>query len=97
MCGLLSVISNKKIDKQKVISCKKLLELMTFRGPDFTGCYESPDGHSFFGHNRLAIRDLSTNSDQPLISSCGRYSLVYNGEIYNTDELTRKYNSKHDG
>lgn len=97
MCGLLAVMSNSKIDNKKLQSFKNLLDLMSFRGPDYTGYYEPPSGKCFFGHNRLAIRDLSPKSNQPLVSSCGRYSLVYNGEIYNVDELKRKYRPNHDG
>lgn len=97
MCGLLAVISNSKIGGKKNQSLRDLLASMSFRGPDFSGYYEPPEGDCFFGHNRLSIRDLSAKSNQPLVSSCGRYSLVYNGEIYNVDELKRKYRPKHDG
>ena len=40
------------------------------------------------GHNRLSIRDLSEKSNQPLYSVCGNYILLYNGEIYNCEELS---------
>ena len=56
------------------------------RGPDATGKYI--DGNfAVLGHNRLAIIDLSPQSNQPFLDSSGRYVLVFNGEIYNYIEL----------
>lgn len=52
------------------------------RGPDSSGHY-SNDENVQFGFNRLAILDLSVNGDQPMHSPSGRYSIVFNGEIYN--------------
>lgn len=40
-----------------------------------------------FGHRRLAIVDLDKKSNQPFVSYCGRYTIVFNGEIYNYLEL----------
>ena len=40
-----------------------------------------------FGHRRLAIRDLSSQGSQPMTSSCGRFTLIYNGEIYTHIEI----------
>ncbi|MFB0919509.1 MAG: asparagine synthase (glutamine-hydrolyzing) [Oscillospiraceae bacterium] len=59
------------------------------RGSDNTGEYLTP--HLGFSHTRLSIRDLS-NGAQPIIRehSGGRYVIIYNGEIYNTDELKRE-------
>ena len=66
------------------------------RGPDNTG-YERI-GDSCFIHCRLSIQDLSNLSNQPMRSNCGRYTLIYNGEIFNCNEyrniLERDYNVK---
>lgn len=53
------------------------------RGPDDSGHWHSPDGLVHLGHRRLSILDLSEAGHQPMVSHCGRYQLVYNGEIYN--------------
>ncbi|SFC20441.1 asparagine synthase (glutamine-hydrolysing) [Flexibacter flexilis DSM 6793] len=55
------------------------------RGPDATtDTHEAwPHAQLFFGHNRLKIIDLSEAASQPMRSVCGRYVLIYNGEIYN--------------
>lgn len=58
------------------------------RGPDATEIWS--DDHVTLGHNRLAIIDLSPEAGQPMRSDDGRYVVVYNGEIYNFDELKRE-------
>lgn len=58
------------------------------RGPDGSRVW-SDEGITF-GHNRLRIIDVSTNSDQPMKSKDGRYSIVYNGELYNFRELKKE-------
>lgn len=55
------------------------------RGPDDEGFFEA-DGISF-AHNRLSIIDLSPGGRQPMSSRDGRYTIVFNGEIYNYREL----------
>ncbi|MEO5928001.1 MAG: asparagine synthase (glutamine-hydrolyzing) [Patescibacteria group bacterium] len=55
------------------------------RGPDDEGFFET-DGISL-AHNRLSIIDLSPGGHQPMTSSDGRYTIVFNGEIYNYREL----------
>jgi asparagine synthase (glutamine-hydrolysing) len=65
---------------------------LAHRGPD-------ADGHALIreeafvlglGHRRLSILDLSTGANQPFVSECGRYHLIYNGEIYNFAEIRRE-------
>ncbi|MFN9643992.1 MAG: asparagine synthase (glutamine-hydrolyzing) [Cyanobacteriota bacterium] len=53
------------------------------RGPDAEGGWRSADGHCWLGHTRLAILDLTAAGAQPITSHCGRFTLVFNGEIYN--------------
>jgi asparagine synthase (glutamine-hydrolysing) len=53
------------------------------RGPDDAGIWQSPDGHAGFVHTRLAILDLSAAGHQPMASDDGRYTITFNGEIYN--------------
>lgn len=58
------------------------------RGPDDEGFFEAP-GISF-AHNRLSIIDLSPGGKQPMTSPDGRYTIIFNGEIYTYRELKRE-------
>ena len=80
MCGIVGVCN---LTGEPVLSSllKSMTDIMVYRGPDGEGHYtEGPIG---LGHRRLSIIDLSAAGNQPMMSSCGRYVLIYNGEIYN--------------
>jgi asparagine synthase (glutamine-hydrolysing) len=53
------------------------------RGPDHAGQWVDADAGIALGHQRLAVLDLSAAGHQPMLSACGRYVMVFNGEIYN--------------
>jgi len=92
MCGISSYISNKnKLSKQDFI---KATCAMNHRGPDAEGYYENEDHTLQLGHKRLAIIDLSPASNQPFFSNCGRYVMVYNGELYNFHEIREQLQLK---
>jgi len=78
MCAILGVLKN-NFNKKLF---KDMLELMNNRGKDSTGYYF--DSNISLGHKRLAIRDIE-NGSQPMFYK--DYVIVYNGEIYNTDEI----------
>lgn len=82
MCGLLAWFG---FGKTPTARLERAMVLMQARGPDAEGRYQS-DG-VFLGHRRLAILDLDPRSNQPMSSLCGRYQIVFNGEIYNHREL----------
>lgn len=60
------------------------------RGPDDTGVWTDDGAGLALAHQRLAILDLSPAGHQPMHSPCGRYALVYNGEIYSHQHLRRE-------
>ena len=61
--------------------------MLAHRGPDDYGFWADPSGQILLGHCRLAIIDLSVDGHQPMVSSCKRYTVSFNGEIYNYVEL----------
>lgn len=61
---------------------------MHTRGPDAEGLWTSAG--IVLGHRRLAILDLGARANQPMVSTDGRYTIVFNGEIYNFRELRRE-------
>ncbi len=88
MCGIAGYISLKKtLNKQDFI---KATDKMNHRGPDADGFFENDNQTVFLGHKRLSIIDLSAASNQPFFSNCGRYVMVYNGEVYNYQEIKKQ-------
>lgn len=81
MCGIAGIIGD--YSSQQLDS---MLLSQSHRGPDAKGKYIDSN-FAVLGHNRLAIIDLSQQSNQPFLDSSERYSLVFNGEIYNYIEL----------
>lgn len=81
MCGIVGTVNHPLL--QETIDC------LAHRGPDGTGSSRIDLGeHSVaLGHRRLAIVDPSDAGSQPMSSDCGRYYLIFNGEIYNHREL----------
>jgi asparagine synthase (glutamine-hydrolysing) len=65
----------------------RAVQKLHHRGPDDRGLWRDPAGGFAMGQTRLAIQDLSAAGRQPMSSACGRYQLVFNGEIYNHLEL----------
>ena len=82
MCGVVGVVSSKNVRKVELATSR-----ISHRGPDDFGIYY--DKNLGLGHRRLSILDLSINGHQPMICVQNRYVLVYNGEIYNHQELRK--------
>ena len=83
MCGIAGIIG---VGAKKA-SIDAMLAAQAHRGPDAQKTHV--DEGVALGHNRLSIIDLSSAADQPFYSQDGRYTLVFNGEIYNYLELKR--------
>ena len=65
----------------------KIGQLMDRRGPDDHGDWVDPAGHAGLTFRRLSILDLSPTGHQTMVSASGRSVLIFNGEIYNFQEL----------
>lgn len=66
----------------------RMTHAMRHRGPDAEGVYQK--GRIVFGHRRLSIIDLSEKSNQPFHDVSGRYTIIFNGEIYNYREVKKE-------
>ena len=88
MCGLTGYYSfNNSLNKEYLVN---MTDTLRHRGPDASGYFV--DNIVGLGHRRLSIIDLSESANQPIFSHCGRYVIVYNGEIYNFKEIALELN-----
>jgi asparagine synthase (glutamine-hydrolysing) len=89
MCGLTGFFNatrNQTADEMQSV-IHRMTQTLYHRGPDDAGSWCDPDSGIAFGFRRLAIVDLSPSGHQPMSSSCGRFVIVFNGEIFNHEEL----------
>jgi asparagine synthase (glutamine-hydrolysing) len=85
MCGILGFAGANNISDS---SFNASIERLAHRGPDARGSFR--DQGIALGHLRLSIIDLTTAANQPMHSHCGRYVMVYNGEVYNFKEVEQE-------
>lgn len=89
MCGILGAFGTRLPEQSDF---KHALDTLAHRGPDGEGIFATP--MCMLGHRRLSVIDLSTG-DQPMHSADGRYSIIFNGEIYNYRELRAELEGKY--
>lgn len=90
MCGICGKISRRKTETELRVLLQSMLDSMKWRGPDGRGIYIDNVGNDELlglGQCRLSIFDLSENGKQPMYSSDGMSVIVYNGEVYNFNEI----------
>lgn len=91
MCGFVGYVNLGQRPADENIT-QKMADLIAHRGPDGDGYWT--EGHISFGHRRLAIIDLSEDSNQPIYSDDKRYVMVFNGEIYNFRDIRTQLERK---
>lgn len=79
MCGINGITAKERLVVEAMNA------ITSHRGPDHKDVFCNED--ITLGHTRLSIIDLDSRSHQPMVSNCGRYVIVFNGEIYNFKEL----------
>ncbi|WP_313065587.1 asparagine synthase (glutamine-hydrolyzing), partial [Achromobacter animicus] len=87
MCGIVGIwgpLGNKA--QVLADSCRRIRH----RGPDSNGFWEDADAGIALAHVRLAILDLTEAGHQPMTSACGRYVMVFNGEVYNHLDIRKQ-------
>jgi asparagine synthase (glutamine-hydrolysing) len=95
MCGIAGFFEPARyvrgIQPQEVV--EGMANTIVHRGPDDAGVWVDDATGLVFAHRRLSILDLSPAGHQPMVSTCGRYVIAFNGEIYNHLALRRVLDS----
>ncbi|GLI91143.1 asparagine synthase (glutamine-hydrolyzing) [Methylocystis echinoides] len=95
MCGINGIFAYhyaaNPVDQRELLRSR---DHMSPRGPDGAGLWLSDDERIGFGHRRLAIIDLSDAAAQPMRTNDGRFTVTFNGEIYNYRELRSELEAK---
>ncbi len=96
MCGIAGIYAfEPRPDRAQIAQeIRKMSDAIASRGSDAQGQWVDSEAPLALGHRRLSILDLSPAGAQPMASPCGRYQIVYNGEIYNFQDLKNELAAK---
>jgi asparagine synthase (glutamine-hydrolysing) len=86
MCGIAGIVSFTR-NINLPVTIRQMTTAMAHRGPDADGFYTNDS--IALGHRRLSIIDLSTAANQPIADHTGRYQIIFNGEIYNFQDVKK--------
>jgi len=92
MCGVLGISRDQGSSWD---FAPEMLDEISHRGPDDSGLYYSDDSRVCLGHVRLSIIDVSDAGHQPMTDGAGRFTMVYNGEVYNYEALRSEIENRH--
>lgn len=88
MCGIAGIVSNVRGEGTQTL-VQRAARKLAHRGPESEAFWNNEAGTAWFGHRRLCVLDLSEAAAQPM-RYADRYTIVYNGEIYNYIELKQE-------
>lgn len=89
MCGIVAILDPTRDPDALRLDAARMADALAHRGPDDAGVWYDPAAGIALAHRRLAIRDPSPVGHQPMHSADGRWVVVYNGELYNPEQLRR--------
>ncbi|HET9837185.1 MAG TPA: asparagine synthase (glutamine-hydrolyzing) [Candidatus Angelobacter sp.] len=87
MCGIAGFWSTKTFDVHPVEVLNRMGQTLTHRGPDDSGVFYENGSGLGLSFRRLSIIDLSAEGHQPMASASGRFIIIFNGEVYNFEEI----------
>src|SRR6267378_388396 len=87
MCGIVGFWAPNGGTREAPDALRRMTQPLHHRGPDDEGYWQDIEAGIALGHKRLAILDLSPEGHQPMTSRTGRYVIVFNGEVYNFQDL----------
>src|SRR6266550_5139659 len=95
MCGVAGIFwtGNRGTDDLRGIT-QRMSDAIAHRGPDDSGVWVDVAAGVGLGFRRLAIVDLSAHGHQPMLSASGRYTIIFNGEVFNHRLLRRELELK---
>ncbi|MEC5147452.1 asparagine synthase (glutamine-hydrolyzing) [Chitinophaga sp. 212800010-3] len=86
MCGIVGIVQSNQHSLNEIL-LKQMTDAIVHRGPDGAGHWINSDNRVGLGHRRLSIIDLSDDGKQPMHYAHSRYTITFNGEIYNYIEI----------
>ena len=92
MCGITGIMAFNEKGKQYIKNITAATNSLSKRGPDGEGFYYNKS--TALGHRRLSIIDTSNAASQPFTDSSGRFTIVFNGEIFNYQHLRKQLDRK---
>ena len=96
MCGLIGFWETQPATRDELAAvATRMADSLAHRGPDDSGVWVDPAAGLAVGFRRLSIVDLTPEGHQPMSSASGRYVIVFNGEIYNFQELRETLERDH--
>ena len=97
MCGIVGAWFPDRAPADAEACVRAMGERLRRRGPDGEGAWAHRSGGPAFAHRRLAILDLSPAGLQPMASASGRFTIAFNGEVYNHVALRAELEGLADG
>ncbi|MCU0391375.1 MAG: asparagine synthetase B, partial [Thermoflexibacter sp.] len=92
MCGITGIYAFNEVGRFSMINLHLANEALAHRGPDAARLFD--ENKTGLGHRRLSIIDLSSDGNQPMSDINRRYTIIYNGEIYNYKQLREELIAK---
>ena len=94
MCGIVGLLepSARRSDAALSEIASRMAGTLVHRGPDDGGAWSDAAAGVAFGFRRLSIIDLSPAGHQPMLAADGQHAIVFNGEIYNAEEIRKELN-----
>ena len=92
MCGITGILIFNEQEKHCLSKINDATSALIRRGPDGEGIYTNK--MAALGHRRLSIIDISSAASQPFTDTTGRYTIVFNGEIFNYKVLRKELETK---
>jgi asparagine synthase (glutamine-hydrolysing) len=87
MCGIAGYWHTKSTPEHPLEFLNRMGTALAHRGPDDSGTFHDVEAGIGLAFRRLSILDLSAEGHQPMVSASGRYIIVFNGEVYNFEEI----------